>query len=792
MMRQVVRSLARTPGFCLLVAAVLSIGLGANAALFSIIDRVLLHPFPYHQIDRLVDITGLNAKAQPAGISPAEFEFWRTRVPAFAQSAIWHWRDLMLTGVEDPESLWDLEVSPRAFDILGIPPLRGRLFSPRDFLSDSPPVAIVSYQFWRRHFNGDPSLVGRQILLDGQGYAVVGIMGPGFFFSSPAYEIWTPLNPFHAAQEDLKHGYGAMAQLRPGATLEQAQRQMDAIAPAMPRDPKEPPGWHALLRPYIAAYTASSLPALYMLWCAVLLVLSIGCANAANLLLSRASHRRREFAVRASLGAGWLRLAGQLLTESILLGIGAGAAGIAIAWALLRAFLALSFLPADRASLTPLSLLVTLAAVFATTIVCALPSCWDLWRTNLNVALHASSPNATSDRVSNRTRAALVALEAALAVMLSIGAGVMLKSLVRMLDSPLGFRPDGVLTARVSAPPMLKSKPELNSYFNRVLDRVDTIPGVRSCGIVTVLPMSNLVATTPFSAEDSASRADSDYSVRLRSVTPGYFEAMGIRILRGRVFNDRDTNSSPAVAIINDELARHFWPGQDPIGKRVSRDKNPKPGDWLTVAGVVESTRDVFRVAPAAELYRPFAQDTTAARASSLVVRTGGDPLSLAQTVARRIHDIDPDQPVTEVKTMRNWVSEATADPRFHTTLMEIFAGFALMLAISGVFASVSYSVTQRRHEIGIRGALGATARDIRSFVLRLGMRPVIAGVLLGMAGAAAGARALESQLYETAPLDPAVFAVVVPLLLIAAAAATLLPARRAVRIDPAVILRSE
>ncbi len=792
-MRQVVRSLARSPGFCALVIAVLSIGLGANAALFSIVDRVLLHPFRYPQPDRLVDISGLTAKGQPAGISPAEFKFWQTRIPAFEQSVIWHWRDLALTGVENPESLWDLEVSSRAFDILGIPPLRGRLFSPGDFRGDSPPVAIVSYRFWRYHFNGDPSLVGRQILLDGDGYTVVGIMGPGFFFTNPEYQIWTPLNPFHAIKEDLKHGYGAIAQLRPGASLEQAQREMDAIAPAMPRDPKEPPGWHALLRPYAAAYTAAARPALYTLWSAVLFVMLIACANAANLLLSRASYRRREFAVRASLGAGWLRLAGQLLAESALLGIAAGAVGIVIAWALLRVFLALSFLAPDRAALTPASLFFTLAAVLATTILCVLPSCWDLWRSNLNFALHASSRNAGSDRVSNRARAALVALEAALAVMLLIGAGVMLKSLIRILDAPLGFNPDGVLTARVSAPPALKSIPQLNSYFDRLLEQVNAIPGVRSSGIVTVLPMSNLVATTTFNAEGSARSPDSTYSVRLRSVSPDYFHAMGVRILRGRGFSGRDTTTSLPVAIINDELARHFWPGQDPIGKHVSRNKNPKPGDWFTVAGVVESSRDLSSAwRPGAELYRPFAQDTTAARATSLVVRTGGDPLSIAQTVARRIHAIAPDQPVTEVKTMRDWVGEATTEPRFHTTLLEIFAAFALLLAISGVFASVSYSVTQRRHDIGVRGALGATAHDIRSFVLRLGMRPVIAGMTFGVAAAMAGAGALKSQLYGTAPLDPTVFAVVVPLLLIAAAAATLVPARRAVRIDPAVILRSE
>jgi putative ABC transport system permease protein len=798
-MRYALRSLRKSPGFSALVITVLALGMGANAALFSIIDRVLLHPFNYRDPGRLVDISGRDSKRASTGISPAGFDFWQSRVPAFEQAAIWHWRDFLLTGVEDPQSLWALEVSQHTFDILGEQPLHGRLFRPDDFRKDSPPVAIIGYRFWQRHFNGDTALIGRQILLDGQGYTVAGIMGPDFMFHRPGFEVWVPLNPFRTVKEDLKTSFSGMARLRPGATIEQAQREMDAISPAIPKAPGDSKDWHAALRPYADEYVGESRRALYILWSAVLFVLLIACANAANLLLARASNRRREFAVRASLGAGRWRLVRQVIAESLLLGMIAGVAGSALGSGLLRVLHALS--PArislnrsEAPSLTPAALLVTLAVVLATTVLCAIPSCWDLRRSNLSVGLRASSRSTSADRASRRTRSVLVAFEIALSVTLLIGAGVMLESLFRLLQVPLGFQPDHVLTARVAAPPQLKTKAEFAAYFDRVLDRVNSIPGTRSSAMVTVLPLGNLVATTSFNVEGQPKRAQEwqTYSVRLRSVSPGYFETMGVRILKGRPFDGHDTGNAPGAAIVNEDLARHYWGSEDPIGKHVSRDGDPKPEEWLTVVGMIESARDGLRGAPGGELYRPYTQEMTAARATSVVVRTHGDPLSIAPVLRQRIHAINPDQPVTEIKSMETWVQEAVSQPRFNTVLLEIFAGLALVLAISGVFAVVSYAVTQRTHEIGIRGALGATVQNIVAFVIGLGLRPVLIGALIGVAGAIAATRALKAQLFETSPLDPVVFAVVLPLLLVAAAAAALIPARRAARIDPAITLRSE
>ena len=798
-MRQSLRSLRKSPGFSALVIGVLALGMGANAALFSIIDRVLLHPFNYRDPSRLIDISGRDSKRGATGLSPAAFNYWQSRVPAFERAAIWHWRDFMLSGVAEPESLRALEVSPHTFDILGVPPLHGRLFGPGDFSNDSPPVVIIGYRFWQRHFNGDPSLIRRQILLDRQGYTVAGIMGPDFMFHRAGFELWTPLNPFRVVKEDFKTSFSGMARLRPGATIEQAQREMDALAPSIPKAPGQSNDWRALLRPYADAYVGEYSRALYVLWGAVLFVLLIACANAANLLLARASNRRREFAVRASLGAGWLRLVRQVIGESLLLGIIAGALGAALGIGLLQ--LLHSLFPArilqnslDAATLTPASLLVTLAVVLATTVLCAIPSCWDLWRSNLSAGLHSSSRSTSADRASNRTRSALVAFEIALSVTLLVSAGVMIESLFRLLQVPLGIKTDHVLTARVAAPPQLKTKAEFAAYYDRVLGQVNSIPGTRSAAMVTLLPMGNLVATTSFNVEGQPKRAEEwqTYSVRMRSVSPGYFRTMGVRLLKGRPFDERDTGNAPGVAIVNEDLARHYWGTEDPIGKHVSRNDNPKPEEWLTVVGVIESARDGLRNALTGELYQPYTQEMIGARATSLVLRTYGDPLSIASALRARIHAINPDQPVTEIKSMEAWVQEAVSQPRFNAVLLEIFAGLALVLAISGVFAVVSYAVTQRTHEIGIRGALGATARDIVAFVVGLGLRPVLIGALIGVAGAIAATRALKAQLFETSPLDPAVFAVVLPLLLVAAIAAALIPARRAARIDPAITLRSE
>jgi len=421
-------------------------------------------------------------------------------------------------------------------------------------------------------------------------------------------------------------------------------------------------------------------------------------------------------------GAGRLRLARQIVTESLLLGVAAGALGIALAGVLLRSLIRMfpdrvPFLDDSKVSLPLPALAITVAAVLLTTLLCALPTCLDLWRSNLIAGLHASSRSVSANRSTNRTRAVLIAFEVALSVVLLTGAGLMLRSLSRLMEVHLGFQPENVLTARVSAPSQLKSAQNWASTSTAFSTMCARVPGVRSTAIVTILPAWSVHG---YYHVHRGGRAAARLLLRPPAIgKPGLFsDPRHPSLLRGRTFQEADDGEQAHAAIVNDELARHYWPNEDPIGKRVSRAEHPNPDEWLSVVGVVDTTRHRGLDRPAeAEFYQPFKQDATAARATSLVVRTQGDPLALASTLSKRIHQINPDQPVTEVKAMETWVREATAQPRFHTVQLEIFAALALMLAVSGVFAVVSYGVTQRTHEIGIRTALGATVPDIVRFV---------------------------------------------------------------------------
>ncbi len=788
------RVLRSSPGFSLIVIAVLALGIGTNTALLSIIDRVLLHPLPVRDLDRLVHIDGMARSGRRTGNAVAESEFFAARVRAFYQTAVWKWQTLVLTGVDNPDYLPALEVSEHLFDMLGAPPQIGRTFLANDFRSSAAPVVVISDKLWRTHFHADAGIAGRQILLGGKGYTVVGVMGAGFFFDRPAYQVWIPyrldLNP----AEEFKHYFGSMARLRPGISLEQAQREVDAVTPVLPSDPAREAGWHVRLSPLAEEYTGPYARTLAILWGAVGLVLLIACANAGNLLLARASERRREFAIRASLGAGAVRLVRQIIGETLTLGIVAGAMGVALSFGFLRLLVTmfptrLPFPQLDRVSVSIAALVITAGMVIITTLLCAVPACLGLWRFNLLECLNASSRTASASHKGNRTREAMIALEVALSLVLLAGAGLMLRTMGRLLDVHLGFEPQHVLTARVAAPPGLKKNEQVNHY-TRMLEEVQVLPGVRSAAITTILPFGNVVATVKFTAEGSIRPSPTTY---LREISPGYFRTLGMRLLRGRDFDTRDGAGSELVAIVSDELARSCWPGEDPIGKRLAGVDGAKAGNWSTVVGVVENIKHrSLKTGADAELYFPYTQQLMGANYTSLVMRTEGDPLSLASALSKRIHQMAPDQPVTDISAMQNLVTDSAAEVRFHTLLLEIFAGLALGLAITGIFAVVSYSVTQRAREIGIRSAMGATPDDIVRFTLAIAMRPVVVGACMGLAGAFAAARVLQSELFETAPADPLVFATVLLLLLATALAAAAIPAWRATRIDPAEVLRAE
>ena len=552
------------------------------------------------------------------------------------------------------------------------------------------------------------------------------------------------------------------------------------------------------MRPFTEQFTGPYRRALLILWCAVGLVLLIACANAANLLLARASERGREFSIRASLGADRARLAGHMIRETLTLGVCAGVAGTALAFGLTRllAKLFVEKLPVpglDSVSINSTALAATAGLVLLTTTLCGIPACASLWRSDLTAGIQVAGRSVSAGRAANRTRSALLAFEVALSLMLLVGAGLMLHTLERLMRVHLGFEPQHVLVAGVSAPAGLETKEVKANHYLRLLDQARSIPGVLKAGVSTVLPFGALSITSSLTVEGIADAKQQSYSIYLREVSPGYFPALGIRLLRGRDFNEGDTARSEPVVMINDELARHYWPGEDPLGKRVARSDHPKPAEWFTVVGVVESIKHrSLRTGADAELYLPYTQSLIGAKYTYLVLRTQGDPLSIVSALRKRIHDMDTGQPVTAVETMRTVVANSASEERFHTLLLEIFAGLALGMAVAGIFAVVSYAVSRRTREIGIRGALGATPADVVRFVIGIAMRPVALGACIGLAGALAVTRMMEAELFETAPADPLVLTATVVLLILTALAAASIPAWRATRIDPADVLRAE
>ncbi|MGC9999312.1 MAG: ABC transporter permease [Bryobacteraceae bacterium] len=796
----IVRGLRKSPAFTVLVVTVLAVGIGTNAAMFSLIDRLLLHPVIWRDPGSIVAVWGHDKRGRGADISFAAFQVWKDRVPGIESAALSKMRSLMLTGVEEPESLFTREVTRSMFDMLGVAPAAGRLFNDADFAPGAPPTVILSDLVWQRHFYRNPAIVGRQILLDGQGVTVIGVMPERFVCTTPGYQAWIPLERFTDPAGDLHYDFEALARLKPGASLPHVQRTFAALAGSLPSDPRNPDGWIPELKPYMNELTGNNRHAFAILWSATGAVLLIACANVANLLLARASNRGHEFAVRAALGASRFQLATQIVSECLLLTTLGAAAGVALAAAALPVIT--RFLPplglqtGERLHLTPAAVLVAVAAALVTGVLCAIPSCSDVLRSNLAAPLSALSRSISSSRSSTRLRGILSATEIALSIVLLISAGLMIRSLSRLLDvRRLGMETAQVLTARIAAPTTLRKAPEVSRYYGRILDEVHHVPGVRSASVVTILPFSNIMVTTSYSAEGTPRLDHRDYSVDLRSISPEYFKVLRIAVLRGRAFMDQDSTSAPRVAIVNRKLAEHSWPGQDPIGRRVTLElgTNLKPEDWVTVVGIVENTgRDAIDEAAQAELYLPITQNATAAQAMSLAVRCYGDPLSLGPAIIKRIHNLNPDQPVTELQTMDTWMAGAASRPRLQAFLLEIFSGLALLLAVTGVFAVMSYSVNQRTHEIGIRGALGATSSDIVAFVLRMGMRPVVVGAVVGFVTSLAVARLLRAELFETPPSDPVVFGSVALILITSALVALWVPARRAARIEPATTLRAE
>ena len=805
-----VRGLLRAPGFALAALLTLALGIGATSAIFTVVKAVLLTPLPYAQADTRVLVWSRWISFDKTWLSDLELLDYRRLSKTLTSVAGWTTGQQNLTGGGEPERVTVGFVTANTFAVLGATPLLGRAITPAEDVPNAAPVAMLSYGLWQSRYGADPAVVGRRIQLDDQPAEVVGVMPEGFRLPTDFTEdaadpttLWRALQLDEANAERGSHSYYAAAVLAPGATAASASNELRAITAGMTEQGLYP----AAMR--FSAF-ATSLddevrgrvrPAMWLLMSAVACVLLISCANVANLLLVRGDARIREMAVRSAIGATTARLVRQLLTESVLLALAGASLGLALAAGGVRALLALD--PTSLPPLTPVRLdgtvvAFTFALAVVTTVLFGLLPALRTLRINLVESLREGSQQATASGTRQRLRGALVVAEVTLAMVLVIGAGLMARSLGALGRVPLGFAPDHVLTMRVSLPDSRYDTPEkVVDFYRRVLDDVRGLTGVRAAGVVRVLPLATTIGDYGVDVdgfEESPERnAKGDWQI----VTDGAFEAMGARLVRGRWFAAADTTSSQPVVVVNETMARTYWPDGQAVGGQLRVGSDMKRPKALVVGIVADERHNSVTAAVKEKFYVPHSQWHVVTlgsivRSAFVVVRTTGEPLSSAGPVRDAIHRLDPNLPVSGVRTMADVVDSALATPRLTGFLLGAFAAIALALAVVGLYGVLSYVVARRTHEIGIRLAMGAPRGHVLTMVLRHGLTLAAVGVGCGLVAAAGVARVIGGLLYGVQPLDTVTFVVVPVTLLAVAALASLVPALRASRVSPTTALRME
>ncbi len=790
-LRDAWRSLLRQPGFTILAVLILGLGIGSSTAVFTLVDSVLLRPLPWPDAERLAVVWEDSPYGEPENpVSPANLFAWRERARSFRGLAATTMNyPSNLTGAGDPTVIQTAFTSDDFFDVLGVRAAVGRTYTAGDAEND---VAVLSWHFWQQRFGGDSSIVGRSIQLDGEPVLVAGVVPPEFRSLEAKPDAYLPLELSPDARGRFLRVIGRLA---PGATIETAQAEMSAIAASLSDEfPEFNKDFGVRVVPIEEQLTGAVRPALLVLMGAVGLLLLIACANVANLFLGRAAARQREFAIRMSLGGTRWRLIRKTLTESIVLAGIAGVLGIAFAQiatsALVRMLPANLALPGlEEVAIDTRVAGFALAVAAVTGILFGIAPALFASAVALSKTLRESGRGTTGGR--NRFRHALVVAEVALAVVLLVGAGLLGRSLKTLLDVDPGMRPEHVLTARLalSGPEYLEEE-AVRSFLGELFARLGAYEDVRAAGGVLWLPLGGAKSASSFIIEGRPKPpAGEEPSADIRYIAGDYFEAMGIPRLRGRTFDARDGADAPATFVINEELARKYFPNEDPIGKRLAY----WWGDMLSgeIVGIVGNVREVgLDQDPAPAIYRTTVQEPVGTL--TLVVRTAGDPAALASTVGAIVRQIDPDQPLSEVRTMEEVVSRTVARPRLVLTLLGAFAGMALLLAGLGLYAIIAYAVAQRSQEIGVRVALGADRSDVLRLIIRHGMVLTGAGLAIGLAVALVATRAMESLLYGVSATDPLTMLGVAVFLLGIAVLASWLPARRATRLDPVVTLRNE
>ena len=804
------RMLRKNPGFATLAIITLALGIGANTAIFSVINTVMLRPLPYPDADRLVLMNEMavdRGRVDMMSVSWKDYLDWRRQARSFQNLGIFRAQNLTLTGVDQPERLNGAMVSADVFNALGIQPLLGRTFVAEEDEAGAPSVAILSEPLWRNRFSASPNVIGRTITLDGMNYTVVGVMPATMRFPSRLTDIWVPLGPYvngMPSSRDNHPGLTAVALLKPNVSLQQATSEMETIAK---RIGDQFPDTNSYVRVRITTLYMNTVgsvrSSLLVLLGAVLFVLLIACVNLANMTLARGEARVRELAVRSALGASRSRLVRQLLVESLLLALTGASLGVAWSWMALRVLVASQLSSLPRIDLIRIDLPVLGFTLVVTLVVAVLFGLWP--------ALRISSPKAQASikqatpALSPRAglRPFLVVAEVGLAMVLLVGATLMIRTFSSLTNVPLGFRPEHVVTMRLSLPSRNHSTVQWVTFYRNLLTRVEALPGVQAAGVSSLTPLAgggseSGIFTEPLPKDPR----DHGPGCTFGAVSGGYFDAMGIQFMRGRSFTEHDSTESEPVIIVDEAAVRAFWPDQDPIGRRVAFEfrgqsvVDPQPV-WRKVVGVVRTVRHYDLTSPNSRLqvYVPYAQPPfwyATLPAMTLMVRTATSPETLVNAVRHEVASLDPALPVFSVRTMTEYVDEVLEQPRLSMALMASFGGLALLMAVGGIYGVLSYSVSRRTREIGIRMALGASRGQILGFIMREGAMLSMAGVALGGTGALASMRLIRSLLYGVSVTDAATYLLVPVVLLTVALSATFLPARRATRIDPMVALRYE
>jgi putative ABC transport system permease protein len=804
------RMLLKQPAFTLIAVITLALGIGANTAIFSIVNGLLLNPLPYRNAGRLAIIWTHSPGANVAQDwpSPGQFSALKTENSVFEQLALAHGGNVILTGNAEPERLGAVRASSAVFSLLGAQAMLGRVFLPEEDTPDKTLTVILSHGLWQRRFGGDPKVLGQTLTINGRGHIVVGVMPPDFALG---HEVMPTVGgvaqaelllPLPLSVERLNnHGdenYNVLARLKPGATIAQAQAELNlAVRRLEQQFPNNYPSSRLFsfsVRPLLEQAVGDVRLALYVLLGAVGCVLLIACANVANLLLARAATREREMAVRTAIGAGRWRVVRQLLTESVLLSAAGGALGLLLAvWglALLR-----WLKPGDIPRLAAVGidnrvLAFTTAVAVLTGILFGLAPALRSSSVSLSETLKEGGRSLVGGH--HRLRNLLVVTEIALSLVLLIGAGLLIRSFTRVQQVEPGFSPQNVLSMRMALVGQAYSEEARRvSFYQQLWERVRRLPGVEAAGGVSALPLTGGIGWGSITIDGyNASSGQSMIQADGRTASVGYFETMKIPLIRGRFFAEQDTKESQPVVIVDENMARTYWPNADPVGKRLKFGGADSRNPWMTVVGVVANVKHYAldtdsRVA----LYTPHLQ--SGAGSLSIVARTTADPLSIAAAVTREARALDPNLPLYDVKTMRQWLSESLARRRFAMLMLGLFAGVAMLLAGVGIYGVMSYTVAQRTREMGIRVALGAQTRDVLRLIVRQGMSLTGIGVGLGLVAAVASTRLMVSLLFGVRATDPLTFAVIALLLALVALLACWLPARRATKVDPMIALRCE